>query len=140
MQSFRVDQKHELQDRLFDDFDYVLMSDIGRGSYLIVINWHGCFDYNKKTMILNQIDSAGLSANWYDKQDFDLMVKFRDDTNLITMDLCDSAKEILNDYWRVDNSQNVLSAQKLSMLNTHENNMNGNNRRGNDMGTSMIFY
>ena len=194
------------------------MSDIGRGSYLIVINWHGCFDYNKKTMILNRIDSAGLSANWYDKQDFDLMVKFRDDTNLITMDLGDSdiekllaallkykseqgewdnvcqeclkknsrvrqllsdaimneshdsgievnelykrkyysAKEILNDYWRDDMSnrtiinehyspQNVLSAQELSWLNTHDNNINENNidennRRGNDMGTSMVFF
>ena len=195
------------------------MSDIGRGSYLIVINWHGCFDYNKKTMILNRIDSAGLSANWYDKQDSDLMVKFRDDTNLIAMDLCDSdiekllaallkykseqgewdnvcqeclkknsrvrrllsdaimneshnsgievnelctekyysAKETLNDYGlgnmsnrtiinEYDSSRNVLlSVRELSMFNAHdndinENNINKNDRKGNDMGTSMIFF
>ena len=190
------------------------MSDIGRGSYLIVINDRGCFDYNKKTMILNQIDSVGLSTNWYDKQDSDLMVKFRDDTNLIAMDLGDSdiekllaallkykseqgewdnvcqeclkknsrvrrllsdaimneshnsgievnelceekyysAKEILNDYElkdmanrtiinEYDSSRNVLlSTQELSILNTHENNIDENYRRGNDMGTSMVFF
>lgn len=66
-----------------------------------------------------------------------------------------SAKEILNDYWQedmsnrtieneYDSSQNVLSAQELSMLNTHDNNISWNNiyennRRENDMGTSMIL-
>ena len=47
-------------------------------------------------------------------------------------------RTIINEY---DSSRNVLlSTQELSILNTHENNIDENYRRGNDMGTSMVFF